>query len=117
MPFKGVFPAAQLTPAPYGLFSVADVERHGTRDSHWGSHFSQESESCVFDAAIVDVCGAEAPIQVFDSTDAERFFDVHPFGIIARDECLSVGWSVQDRKARVLRQLDLITEKAVETEL
>lgn len=117
MPFKGVFPAAQNTPAPFGLFSVADVTRHTTRDSHWGSHFSQETEACVFDASIVDVCGAEAPIQVFDSTDAERWTDVHPFGIIAKDSCLSVGWSVQDRKARVKRQLELITEKAVETEL
>lgn len=117
MPNKGVFPAAKLSPAPFGLFSVADVQRHGTRDEHWIEHFSQESESCAFDASLVDVCGAETPIQIFDSSDARRWIDVHPFGIIAKDECLSIGWSVQDREARVKRQLELITEKAVETEL
>lgn len=117
MPFKGVFPAAQNTPAPYGLFSVADVTRHTTTDSHWGSHFSQETESCVFDASIVDVCGRETPIQIFDSTNAIRWIDVHPFGIIAKDACLTPGWSVLDRQARVKRQLELVTEKAAETEL
>jgi hypothetical protein len=114
---RGIFPAAKLTPAPFGLFSVADVKRHGISDGHWIEHFSQESEACAFDASIIDVCGGEDPIEVFNTTDADRWIDVVPFGIIAKDTCLSVGWSVQDRKARVIRQLELITPKAVETEL
>ena len=117
MAFNGVFPAAKLTPAPFGLFSVADVKKHTTRDEHWIQRFDQESEACAFDASIIDVCGGEEPISVFDTNDGMRSFGVQPFGIVAKDSCLSVGWNVVDRKARVLRQLDLITPKAVETEL
>jgi len=118
MAFKGVFPAAKLTPAPFGLLSVADVTRHSGADEHWVKQFDQESEACAFDAAIIDVCGAVEPVQVFDTEDDDlRWIQVNPFGIIAADRCLTVGWSAQDRKARVLRQLELITPKALETEL
>jgi hypothetical protein len=117
MPFRGVFPAAKLTPAPFGLFSVADVTRHSGADEHWAKEFDQESESCAFDASIVDVCGAEAPVQIFNTNSAMRWVNVTPFGIIAQDKCLTVGWSVEDRRARVIRQLELVTPKAVETEL
>lgn len=117
MPFKGVFPADKVTPAPNGLFSVASVTRHGGRDDHWAMGFAQESEACAFNASLIDICGAEAPINFFDTSDRERFVNTLPFGIVARDECLTPGWNVQNRKARVLRQLDLVTPKAVEMEL
>lgn len=117
MAFKGTFPANKAVPSPYGLFSVAKVVKHSGADDHWAGGFSQETEMCAFDASIVDICGAETPIQIFDSGEAERFFDVPPFGIIAKDECLTQGWSVEDRRARVTRQLEVITPKAVEVEL
>lgn len=117
MPFKGVLPAAKLTPAPYGLFSVADVTEHGSRDEHWIGGFSAESEACAFHASLVDVCGDVTPVSVFDTSDGKRWIDVEPFGIVAQDQCLTPGLSVIDRRARVLRQLDLITPGAVETEL
>jgi hypothetical protein len=117
MPFNGVLPAEKLTPAPYGLLSVADVTEHGSRDEHWIGGFSAESEACAFNATLIDICGDVNPVTVRDTLDAQRWINVEPYGIVARDHCLTPGLSVIDRRARVLRQLDLITPKSVETEL
>jgi hypothetical protein len=117
MPFKGVLPAEKLTPAPFGLFTAADVVEHGSRDEHWIGGFSAESEACAFNATLVDVCGDFSPVTVRDTLDNQRWIDAEPFGIVAMDHCLTPGLSVIDRRARILRQLDLITPKAVETEL
>lgn len=116
MAFDGVVPAGNVKPAPYGLFSVADVVERGPRDEHWGNGFSAMSEACTFTSRIVDVCGAVAPVDVFVKA-GERFKSVKPFGILTLDECLSVGYDAEDRRARVVRQLEIVTEKAVETEL
>lgn len=117
MPFKGVLPAEKLTPAPYGLLTAADVTEHGSRDEHWIGGFSAESEACAFNATLVDICGDINPVTVRDTLDGKRWIDVEPYGIVAMDHCLTPGLSVIDRRARILRQLDLITPKAVETEL
>lgn len=115
MVFDGIIPATKLKLMPYGLFSVADVTNHGTGDEHWVNAFDAESEACAFNASIVDVCGGD-DIPVLLKED-ERFKKVFPFGIKAEDECLSVGFKAEDRRARVIRQLQLITQKAVEQEL
>lgn len=117
MVFKGVIPAAKLTLPPYGLLDAADVTEHGSRDEHWIGGFSAESEACAFNATLVDVCGDITPVVVRDTLDGLRWVDVEPYGIVVRDRCLTPGLSVIDRRARILRQLDLITPKAVETEL
>lgn len=115
MAFKGVIPAPKAVPSPFGLFGVADVTRPGAGDEHWAGGFSQETELCSFDASVVDVCGGpDIPVVV---ADGDLFGEVQPFGIKAVDECLTPGWNVQDRRARVLRQLELVTQKAVEREL
>lgn len=118
LPRRGVLRAEKLTPAPFGLFSVASVTESGARDEHWGMGFSAESEACAFNARLIDVCDAiEGPVTVFDSSDSPRWVDVKPFGIVVEDECLTPGISALDRRSRVIRQLELITPKAVETEL
>ena len=116
MAFNGVFPAGAVKPSPYGLFSVAEVAEKGPRDSHWGQGFSAMSEACAFDANIVDICGGIDSVPVYVNS-GERFKEVRPFGIIVFDKCLSVGFDAEDRRARAVRQLELVTQKAVETEL
>jgi hypothetical protein len=46
-PFRGVFPANELVPAPCGLLSVARVVKHTSRetDERWVRRFSQEFDS------------------------------------------------------------------------
>ena len=115
MAFKGVFPAAAVVEAPFGLFSAATVVERGPRDEHWGQGFEAMSEACAFDASIHDICGGIPPVDVYFQR-GDRFVSVRPFGILATDECSTVGFSVEDRKARVTRQLELVTQKSVEAE-
>jgi hypothetical protein len=117
MPFRGIIPAAKVSAHPFGLFSAAKVVNHTGSDDHWIGGASVETEACAFDAKVIDICGEMEPISVFDAGDAQRYFNVTPFGIVATDTCGTPGWSVQDRKARVVRQLELVTQKAVELEL
>ena len=116
MAFNGIIPAEAVEPAPHGLFNVADVDRRGVRDDHWGVGFSAMSEACTFDASIIDICGAYPAVPVF-TKDGPRFSEIRPFGIVAYDRCLSIGFSAEDRMARAIRQLDVVSQKAVETEL
>jgi hypothetical protein len=102
---------------PYGLFSAATVTNHSGGSDHWINGVAVETEACAFEAKVIDICGANPDIPVFEQGDAPRYFDGYPFGIVASDSCVSIGWSVQDRKAKVVRQLELITQKAVELEL
>jgi hypothetical protein len=115
MAFKGVIPAPPVVEAPFGLFSAAEVVERGPRDEHWGQGFEAMTEACNFDASIHDVCGAIPPVDVYVN-NGDRFVSVRPFGILARDECSAVGFSVEDRRARVTRQLELVTQKSVEAE-
>lgn len=118
MAFKGVLPAPRVVAAPHGLFSAADVVERGARDEHWGQGFEALSEICSFTASIHDICGAIDSVQVFDGADASRWRSVRPFGIVVLDDgCSSIGLPADDRRSRVVRQLDLIAEKAIEAEL
>lgn len=111
----GVLPAGKVVPTPFGLFSAADVQTRGPRDEHWGQGFAAMSEACAFDVSIHDICGGVSPVDVYVN-DGDRFQSVRPFGILAKDTCPSVGFSAEDRRARVIRQLELATQKAVERE-
>lgn len=115
MAFKGVIPAPPVVEAPFGLFSAAEVVERGPRDEHWGQGFEAMTEACNFDASIHDICGAIDPVDVYVN-NGDRFVSVRPFGILARDECSAVGLNVEDRRARVIRQLELVTQKSVEAE-
>ena len=115
MAFKGVIPAPAVPEAPFGLFSAATVVERGPRDEHWGQGFEAMSEACAFDASIHDICGGIPPVDVYVQS-GDRFVSVRPFGILATDECSTVGFSVEDRRARVTRQLELVTQKSVEAE-
>lgn len=115
MAFTGVIPAGKVTPTPFGLFSAADVQERGLRDEHWGQGFAAMSEACNFDASIHDICGGIPPVEVY-TKDGDRFQMIRPFGILVKDECDARGFAVEDRRARAVRQLEIVTPKVVETE-
>jgi hypothetical protein len=118
MPFNGVFPAVNTEISPFGLLSVADVTEHSTADSHWINGFQYETENCGFNASIQPICAPGDPdIELFDNSDGPNYLGNIPFSIKVEDTCLAVGWDVADRKAKALRKLDLVTQKALETEL
>jgi hypothetical protein len=119
MVFNGVITAERPVAPDYGLFSVANVKNRGQRDEHWIEGFTVETDSCGVTVSTLPLCASEADWHVaHDSSDGSRFFHVPSFGILASWECEnSIGYSAVDRRATVVRQLESISEYAVEQEL
>lgn len=117
--FKGVFPASELIPAPCGILSVANVQKHTARDNdeRWIRKFSQEFDtmpSYVHLLTINDetVTGGE----LTDNQADARYLDYVPFMIDVEDFASTFGLVGQDRFARVVRELECVTQKALEFE-
>lgn len=113
----GVVESPAVEPARFGLLSAADVVNHSGTDEHWISGFHHETEACYFNATLRDVCALESESDVYVSPTGPRSFPAYPFSINAIDKCSTFGFNSTDRRERVLRQLELITAKAVEKEL
>ena len=117
---NGVYSAPEPVAPKNGLFSVAEVVEHGSRDEHWIGGYSVESDICGTTIKTLPLCLATDTnaIDVFDNSDAERFFHVMGFGVIATIECAnSIGFNATDGRARVVRKVVDATEYAVEQEL
>jgi hypothetical protein len=117
MVFTGVMAPPRVKPLRFGLFSAATVVEHGDSDEHWLGGFEYETESCNFLSTLRDPCQPELIDYVFDAQDQPRSFKANPFSINAIDKCSTFGFAETDRRARVMRQLELVTQKAVEREL
>lgn len=115
--FTGVLAPPQAEPARFGLLSAATVIEHTDVDEHWTAGFVQETEACNFHSTLRDMCDPELIDNVFELSDAPRSFEATPFSINAIDRCSTFGYKTIDRRDRVMRQLELVTPKAVEREL
>jgi hypothetical protein len=116
--FTGVLPAPLVEIAPFGLLSAANVVDHSEgSDSHWMKRMDVETDACYFNADIYDICNSAFTASILDATAGSRSNTVFPFAITAVDKCSTTGFAGVDREQRVLRQLDLVTQRAVETEL
>lgn len=114
MAFRGIYPALDLVPTEFGLFSAALVTENPDDDS-WVRGFSFEFDSRPT-IRLVDIAGAEAH-EMFDGTGLARFLEVESFFIEVEDFRSTFNAAGEDRFARVLRQLKAATQKAVEREL
>lgn len=117
MVFRGIYPAPELKPTEFGLFSAARVVTHTTRDydERWVRGFSQEFDSQPT-VRLLDSTGGDAHT-LFDGSRLQRFQDVESFFIEVEDFRSAFNAAGEDRFARVLRQLEVATQKAVEREL
>ena len=113
---NGVLPAPPVEIAPFGLLSAASVVEHSEVNSHWAQRMDIETEACYFKADIFDLCDDSKTAEILDETSDDRSQTVYPFVITAEDTCSTMGIGASNREARVLRQLELVTQKAVETE-
>lgn len=116
MAFNGVLPAPPVEIAPFGLLSAASVVEHSEADQHWAGHLDVETEACYFKSDVYDICDDTKTVEVLDETSGSRSQIVYPFAITAVDECSTLGLAASNRESRVLRQLELVTQKAVEAE-
>jgi hypothetical protein len=113
---QGVFPAGALNPAPGGLFSAADVTRHGRGSDSWANGaYGWDSASCPAELLLADFCAnaAEGIIGSGGVVDNGSW----PFGIVARYECYTPGLKLEERRDLARQQAEAGTQKAVEHEL
>jgi hypothetical protein len=118
MTYKGYFPTTTVTPAPFGLLSVAAVVEHGEDDQNWaGLNFDYVKGLTGYKAGIWATCGSSTETDsVYDSTADERFSTGTAIGITVDRVCSTVGESIEDRNADAEAALDLVTGKAIEQE-
>lgn len=120
MVFNGVVAADSPVAPLNGLFSVAEVDEHGSRDEHWIGGYYVESDICGVTVKSYPLCTATDPsgITVSDNSGSDRFFHVAGFGVVATIECdNSIGFNAVDGRAKVVRKVVDATEFAVEREL
>ena len=113
MAFRGTYPALDLTPLEFGLFSAALVTE--ADDEQWVRGFSFEFDSRPT-VNLVNISGA-VPHQMFDGEGLPRFLEVESFYIEVEDYRSTFNAVGEDRFARVLKQLSAASQKAVEREL
>lgn len=117
MAFRGIMPAITPERSKYGLLSAAEVVKHTAADSLWVNGFAFETETCNYTASLMPICDPGQNDVVAFESHGPRSYRVSPFGIKVVDECLTVGWDLDDRKARIFRQLESINQKVIEKEL
>jgi len=117
MAFRGIYPAPPLKPMEFGLLSGARVMTHTARDydEKWIRGFAQEFDSKPT-LRLLDEVGAELH-ELFDGTGLARYLDHKPFFIEVEDFRSTFSLATEDRFARVLKQIEAATQKAVEREL
>jgi hypothetical protein len=118
MAFRGVFPAKDLTPAPCGILSVADVTVHTGReyDERWIRGFSQEYHADPTFVRLLTVNDEEIAWDLADNDGKLGYYDYVPFFIEVESLQSTFGLVGEDRFAKVKAQLEAVTQKALERE-
>lgn len=117
--FKGVFYPHPLQPTPYGILSVArlaervEQEASSDREEHWVRGYSHIFET----NPTIRLWGESAPVHdINDGTGDKRFIEVHAFYIEVEDYATGLNANKDDRRAKIVRQIEAGTQKAVEHE-
>ena len=111
----GVVTAPKIVPSAFGLLAVVKPE-NGPNEDQWVRGFSQEWETTLYSATNWDDT---------DTTDGEvvaagtptYYNEIKPFFIEAEELRSTLGFLGIDRIERVKRQLEGITQQAMEVEL
>lgn len=117
MAFNGIYPAAPLMHTIFGIFSAARVTTDTSRayDERWVRGFNFEFDSRPTLRLLEDA--GSAVHTMFNGAGLSQFIYVKPFFIEVEDARSTFGLTGEDRFARVLRQIEAATQKAVEREL
>jgi hypothetical protein len=114
-PKNGVVEAPKIVPSAFGLLAVVKPENSADEDQ-WTRGFSQEWETTLYSATNWDDT---------DTTDGEvvaagtptYYTEIKPFFIEAEELRSGLGFLGLDRIARLQRQLEGVTQHALELEL
>jgi len=113
--FDGAFPAPKILPSAFGLFSVATPENPNAEDK-WVRGFDQWWETTPNFVRNWDETSTTSYV-VDSNPGATRYSHHIPFFIEVEDFASTLGLNGEDRFAKVLRQLEACSQKAVEAEL
>lgn len=115
MAFRGIFDAPKIVPSEFGLFTVAKPDTR-TNEDQWIRGFSQEWDTDLYSAKNWDDTDTTSATIASDATPT-RYTEIKPFFIEAEDFRSTLGFPGLDYVARVKRQLEGVTQKALEREL
>jgi hypothetical protein len=115
MAFTGIFEAPKITPSEFGLFTVAKPETQFKEDQ-WIRGFSHEWDTTIRGLVNYDDTDTTSSALVSNATP-ERYTEIKPFFIEVEDYRSALGFPGLDYVARVKRQLEGATQKAMEREL
>lgn len=114
-PNTGIVAAPKIIPSEFGLFTVAKPENSATED-RWIRGFSQEWETELYSAKNWDDTDTTSDAVASDATPA-YYEEIKPFFVEAEELRSTLSFNGLDRIARLSRQLEGITQKAMEQEL
>lgn len=119
MAFRGAFPPPELTPASCGLLGVAEVDKHTAReyDERWirGFDYEFDSRPTIQLSTINDAVVTNG--ELFNGEGLDQYLRYVPFMIQVESFESTFGIPGEDRFAKVKKQLDAVTQKALEVEL
>lgn len=111
----GIIAAPKIDPADFGLLAAAKPENSANED-RWIRGFSQEYETELFSAKNWDDTDTTSGTITSDATP-NYFTEIKPFFIEAEEYRSTLSFNGLDRIARLTRQLEGISQKAMEKEL
>jgi hypothetical protein len=114
-PKNGVVEAPKIVPSAFGLLTVVKPENSADEDM-WIRGFSQEFETEIYSAKNWDDTDTTSSVVVAAGVP-NYFTKIDPFFIEAEELRSGLGFLGLDRVARLKRQLDGITQDAMEKEL
>lgn len=111
----GVVTSPAIVPSAFGLFAVVKPE-NGPSEDQWIRGFAQEWETTVQELKNWDDTDSTSGSVVTGGT-INYYDDIKPFFIELQETRSGLSFNAIDRIARLTRQLEGMTQKAVETEL
>ncbi len=111
----GVVTAPTIVPSAFGLLAVVKPE-NGPSEDQWIRGFSQEWETTVSNVSNWDDTDSTQAELVSDAT-VTYYDEIKPFFIEVDETRSTLGFNGIDRIARISRQLEGVTQKAMEAEL
>jgi hypothetical protein len=112
---KGVVSAPTIVPSAFGLFAVAKPENAPSEDQ-WIRGFAQEWETTVQSLKNWDDTDSTSGAVVSSGT-INYYDDIKPFFIEIEETRSALSFNAIDRIARLTRQLEGMSQKAIEAEL
>jgi hypothetical protein len=114
-PNNGVVEAPQVVPSAFGLLAVVKPENSADED-RWIRGFSQEWETEV--SNFVNWDDTDTTVDVYaERANPVRHVKIKPFFIEATEDISTFGYLGLDRVARITRQVEAGSQKAIEREL